>query len=110
MFTHAPDLTAQCFISNPFGPGMAYRAGNLCRRDKHGDYYFLQRIDGQVEIAGFRIELAEVELACASHPDVDQAVAVVKNDRLAMFVKLRSTSAEMRSRCMRQLQRTRRRR
>ena len=44
-------------------------------------------MDDQVKIDGFRIELAEIETVFASSEKVDQAVAVVRNGKLALYVK-----------------------
>jgi amino acid adenylation domain-containing protein len=38
-----------------------YKSGDLCLRDKYGDYLFCGRIDNQVQIQGFRVELGEIE-------------------------------------------------
>jgi acyl carrier protein len=46
-----------------------------------GQVEYLGRSDFQVKIRGFRIELAEIEQALTAHPDVDGAVAVVREDR-----------------------------
>jgi acyl carrier protein len=39
-------------------------------------------MDHQVKIRGYRIELAEIESALENHPDVQRAVAVVREERL----------------------------
>jgi amino acid adenylation domain-containing protein len=65
-----PDLTADRFRPDPFGPasGRLYRTGDLARRRADGTLDYLGRADHQVKIRGFRIELGEIEaalLACA---------------------------------------------
>ena len=89
-YLNAPDLTAGRFIANPFGGGMVYRTGDLVRRLlPSGDYVFLRRLDDQVKIDGFRIELAEIENVYSKIPIVDQSVAIVRENRLLLYVKLK---------------------
>ena len=38
-----------------------------------GDYVFVRRMDDQVKIDGFRIELAEIETVFATHSLIDKA-------------------------------------
>ena len=79
-----PALTAERFLPDVFStaPGARlYRTGDLARRLPDGTFAFLGRIDHQVKLRGFRIELGEIESVLASHPAVDQAVAVVREDR-----------------------------
>ncbi len=52
-----------------------YRTGDLVRRIGHGELAFLGRVDSQVQVQGWRIELAEVEHALRAC-GVDDAVAV----------------------------------
>jgi amino acid adenylation domain-containing protein len=75
-----PDLTAERFIPDPVSgePGARlYRTGDLASRRPDGRIDYLGRIDHQVKLRGFRIELPEIEAALESHPAVEQAVVVL---------------------------------
>ncbi|HYD81948.1 MAG TPA: condensation domain-containing protein, partial [Paucimonas sp.] len=78
-----PDLTAERFIPDPFGqPGARlYRTGDLARWKSDGVIEYLGRIDHQVKLRGFRIELPEIEACLLSHPAVREAVVLVREDR-----------------------------
>jgi amino acid adenylation domain-containing protein len=78
-----PELTAERFIPDPFGhePGARlYRTGDLARHRADGELEFLGRLDHQVKIRSYRIELDEVAAVLAQHPKVQDAVAVVHPD------------------------------
>jgi len=78
-----PSLTAVKFIPNPFSrrPGMRmYRTGDVGRYLADGNIEFTDRIDNQVKVRGFRIELSEIEAALVQHPNIKEAVAVVSED------------------------------
>ena len=77
------ELTAEMFIPNPFNnePGSRmYRTRDLARYLPNGEIEFLGRLDYQVKIRGFRIELGEIEFSLEQHPDVKQAVVIVRED------------------------------
>jgi amino acid adenylation domain-containing protein/non-ribosomal peptide synthase protein (TIGR01720 family)/FkbM family methyltransferase len=76
-------LTAERFLPNPFtsSPGARmYRTGDLARHRHDGLLEFLGRLDSQVKVRGFRIELAEVESSLLSHPSLREAVVVARED------------------------------
>jgi amino acid adenylation domain-containing protein len=78
-----PELTAEKFIADPFGFGSAerlYRTGDLVRWRERGTLEFLGRIDHQVKLRGFRIELQEIEAVLESDAAVSAAVATVRED------------------------------
>ena len=59
-YWRAPEKTAGCFVTTPFGK-LYYRTGDLCQADADGDIIYCGRKDTQVKIQGFRIELGEIE-------------------------------------------------
>ncbi|KIA66200.1 peptide synthetase [Nocardia vulneris] len=86
-----PDLTADRFVANPFGPGQRmYRTGDLvlwrkaagAETDDEMVLDYLGRTDFQVKFRGQRIELGEIETALLAQPSVSQAVALVSQSAL----------------------------
>jgi len=84
-----PSLTAERFIPDPFSsePGARlYRTGDQARYLANGQVEYLGRVDQQVKVRGFRVELGEVEAALAECDGVRQAVVLAKEHRLAAYV------------------------
>ena len=80
-YFNRPDLTAEKFIPNPFAgaPGMRmYRTGDLARYLSDGQIEFLGRSDHQVKLRGFRIELGEIETMLREHPEIRDAVVIMR--------------------------------
>lgn len=78
-YLRRPGLTAGRFLPNPFTaePGARmYRTGDLVRTTDGDVFEFLGRVDHQVKVRGFRIELEEIEAALVHHEAVRQAVVV----------------------------------
>jgi len=77
-YRNRADLTAERFIPDPFGRDPClYKTGDLARWRPDGNIDFLGRIDTQVKLRGFRIELSEIEEVARGHEVVRDAVAVV---------------------------------
>ncbi len=80
-----PAATAERFVPDPFGRqfggapgGRLYRTGDRVRRLPDGRLDYLGRLDLQVKLRGFRVELGEIEAALAEHAGVRAAAAALR--------------------------------
>ncbi|MFD8753588.1 AMP-binding protein [Kitasatospora sp. NPDC059577] len=71
-----PEETARGFVRRDGQP--TYRTGDLCRRRADGDLVFLGRVDRQVKVRGYRVDLAEVERAMDGYPGVLRSAALLR--------------------------------
>ncbi|GCF08359.1 non-ribosomal peptide synthetase [Dictyobacter arantiisoli] len=79
-YFNSPDLTAACFVPHPFSqePGARmYKTGDLVRMNADKNLEFIGRVDSQIKLRGFRIELSEIEAVLNQHPQVKQCVALL---------------------------------
>ena len=53
-----------------------YRTGDRVRWSVEGTLDFIGRIDDQVKVRGFRVELGEIESALRAQPEVQDAAVV----------------------------------
>jgi amino acid adenylation domain-containing protein len=81
-YLHREELTAEKFITPNIlsSDNRLYRTGDLARWLPDGNLEFLGRADGQVKLRGFRIETGEIESLLRSHPEIQDAVVVARED------------------------------
>ncbi len=83
-YLNKPELTADCFISNPFSTektnAKLYRTGDLARYLRDGNIEYLGRIDHQVKMRGLRIELGEIEFYLRQYPQVQDVVVIAREE------------------------------
>jgi amino acid adenylation domain-containing protein len=75
-----PSATAERFVPDPISPvagARMYRTGDVAIRGADGRLEYRGRVDRQVKVRGFRVDLGEVESVLAEHADVREAAAMV---------------------------------
>ncbi|MFB8779475.1 amino acid adenylation domain-containing protein [Streptomyces albogriseolus] len=80
-YLHRPELVAERFLDDPYGPPgtRMYRSGDLARRRPDGTLDYLGRADAQIQLRGFRVEPGEIEAVLAAHPGVSRAAVVPRH-------------------------------
>ena len=80
-YLNSPELTQSKFLPNPFlndSKDRLYKTGDLARYRSDGVIEYLGRLDYQVKLRGYRIELSEIEHALERHPHVRQAAVIAR--------------------------------
>jgi surfactin family lipopeptide synthetase A len=75
-----PELNAREFVPNPFSnsSGSLYKSGDFARYLPDGNIEYLGRLDEQIKIRGFRVELGEIEAVLRGHPKVRAAAVALR--------------------------------
>ena len=101
-YLNRPELTDEKFIPNPFSNEFGsrlYRTGDLARYQPDGNIEFIGRVDHQVKVQGFRIELGDIEAALCQHPAVREAVVIARAEngdkRLVAYIVPTSRSQQI---------------
>ncbi|MGH3249464.1 MAG: non-ribosomal peptide synthetase, partial [Trebonia sp.] len=76
-YLNRPELTSQRFVPDPGTGHLLYRSGDKGRLGPDGRLEHLGRLDSQVKVRGFRIELDEIRAVLLESPGVSAAAAVV---------------------------------
>lgn len=79
------ELMREKFVPNPFAhngtlPSRLYRTGDLARYTPDGEIEFLGRLDSQIKIRGFRVELSEIESVLLECPGVQAAAVALREE------------------------------
>lgn len=97
----APAEQAQHLPKSGSAGGRVYRTGDLGRWRADGNIEFLGRVDHQVKVLGYRIELEEIEFHLMTHPAVTQAAVITRSmdnkNQLAAFAACREKDIDLRS-------------
>ncbi|HWF05181.1 MAG TPA: amino acid adenylation domain-containing protein, partial [Candidatus Angelobacter sp.] len=82
-YLQRPEITAERFVPNPFSEVQGkrlYCTGDQARWRTDGTLEFLGRLDHQIKLRGYRIEMGEIETALMKHASVEQAVVITKGE------------------------------
>uniref|UniRef100_A0A486XPV7 Non-ribosomal peptide synthetase modules, pyoverdine @ Siderophore biosynthesis non-ribosomal peptide synthetase modules n=1 Tax=Rheinheimera sp. BAL341 TaxID=1708203 RepID=A0A486XPV7_9GAMM len=82
-YLNQPELSNEKFVANPFYdytdaecPKRLYRTGDLVQQNHVGNLLFIGRVDEQLKLRGFRIELSEIAATINLHSSIDSCVVV----------------------------------
>lgn len=82
-YLNQPQLTEKSFIQYSQGLSQSirlYKTGDLCRQNSAGDIEYIGRIDKQIKIRGYRVELNEIEIRLRQHDTIQDAAALVRTN------------------------------
>jgi amino acid adenylation domain-containing protein len=82
-YLHKSDLTAEKFVPDPYSGEVGarlYHTGDIACYLPDGNIEYLGRIDHQVKVRGFRVELGDVEAALREHGAIRQALVEARED------------------------------
>jgi amino acid adenylation domain-containing protein len=107
-YLNRPALTARRFVPDPFARGRLYRTGDRVRWRGDGTLEYLGRLDEQVKVRGFRVELGEVDAALRRCPGVADCAVVARagapgETRLVAYVVGGAEEGALRARLRRTL-------
>jgi amino acid adenylation domain-containing protein len=79
-YLNLPDLTSNNFITNPytFGNGKLYKTGDLVQYRQDGEIEFIGRIDSEVKINGYRINIGVIENCINNYEEVQSSIVLVE--------------------------------
>jgi amino acid adenylation domain-containing protein len=83
LYANEPELTRQKFIPDVYSnkkDGRMYFTGDKASFYPDGNIEFLGRVDDQVKVRGYRIELKEIQTCLSKHTSVNTSIVIVKND------------------------------
>ncbi|CAH9049677.1 Linear gramicidin synthase subunit D [Pseudoalteromonas sp. CIP111854] len=80
-YVNLPDMSAEKFIQHPYdAKRKIYQSGDLVKYNNAGQLVYLGRKDNQVKLAGYRIELSEIEACTLDIEAVTDAIALIKTN------------------------------
>ncbi|WP_108870007.1 non-ribosomal peptide synthetase [Aquimarina aquimarini] len=92
-YLNRPELTKERFVRNPFNRNTRlYKTGDIVKYNYKNQLEYIGRIDEQVKVRGYRIELAEIENVLLKNPTILQCVVAIKeiskdNQQIIAYIK-----------------------
>ena len=71
------ELTKQKFVKNPFGNGLIYKTGDQVKWLPDGNLVFLTRLDKQIKLRGYRIELEDIDTNILKYNGIKQSISIL---------------------------------
>lgn len=100
-YLNQEELTKQKFVPAPLESAQRmYRTGDLVRWNSQGLLEYLGRIDNQIKIRGYRVELGEIEQVLREHSAITDVAVIVRKDKsedqiiCAYYVACKQTDAK----------------
>ncbi len=115
-YLNRPELTTERFIDNPFNSKLKisprstlrvgkanpkdlqnsklYKTGDRAQYRTDGAIEFLGRVDSQIKIRGFRVELGEIEATLHRHPAIQDAVVITSGESSSLVAYFSLDSAK----------------
>jgi len=85
-YLNKEELTNEKFIKNPFGEGRVYKTGDLAVLLPDGCINYIGRIDNQVKLRGFRIELSEIDTKILEFPGIKQSITIINSNIICSYI------------------------
>lgn len=82
-YLNQEELTAEKFVPDPFSKAAdakMYRTGDLARWTPNGTVEFIGRVDHQIKVRGFRVELGEIKTILLDHEAVRDGVVTAREN------------------------------
>lgn len=80
-YLNRPELNKLKFVNNPYIEGeLLYRSADSGYLDYDNNLHYIGRIDNQVKVRGFRVELGEIESKLLKHPNIAKCVVCPHRD------------------------------
>lgn len=101
-YLNQSQMTADKFINYRQDAAIKlYKTGDIVKLDESGNYQYISRLDNQIKLRGYRIELDEISSAISIHEWIRRAAVIVKEDKhtgyqsLIAFIELDSKEAAL---------------
>ncbi|WP_076585068.1 non-ribosomal peptide synthetase [Vibrio ostreicida] len=78
-YLNRPELTKERFIPDPFSDQpehRLYKTGDLARWLENGEVEYLGRLDHQIKIRGFRVELGEIDAQLLAQKEIAESITI----------------------------------